>query len=408
MLLDLPPWAVESVRKDTRFFVLDYAIPTTHVLQFNPNSQPLKCRELRLALSYAIDAQRILSQRILRSPDSLAGRLSTAPFATTSYAYNGLLTRRDFNANMAFSLHAAAVKRLKTLSPLRLVCEHDPEALSAAGEMIAQWKRVGIVVELVQTALPFGSSRTAARPLTWDIAYRKLRMEEPVVELWPFLTVNSGARLESVRTMPDWLRIELLDFDSAPIGKQPSAGSKRCTHISTQKSLTFRFGKSMMRSSFARASETFPLSSSSTPIRTSSAGLSSPGFRRTSHEKWSRACADHFLAASGERPDSVSRSRRGRAAGAHRLLALSGLGINRVFPRSRNHRGLSTAGLFGVANAARTNVRSRLDVVGPRQRPSGRTTGSRRRTNRGSSVSPMPSRPSNFREWPATRPTSSS
>jgi hypothetical protein len=68
----------------------------------------------------------------------------------------------------------------------------------------------------VQTASPFGSSRTAARPLTWDIAYRKLRMEEPLIELWSFLTVNLGARLESVRTMPDWLRIELLDLDNAP------------------------------------------------------------------------------------------------------------------------------------------------------------------------------------------------
>jgi hypothetical protein len=216
MLLDLPPWALESVRKDTRFFVLDYAIPTTHVLQFNPNSQPLKCRELRLALSYAVDAQRILSQRILRSPDSSAGRLSTAPFATTSYAYNGLLTRREFNASMAFSLRAAAVKRLKTIPPLRLVCERDPEAQSAAAEIIAQWKRVGIVVELVQTAPHSGTPQAARGSLEWDIAYRKLRMEEPLVELWPFLTVDSGARLESLRAAPDWLRMELLDLDNAP------------------------------------------------------------------------------------------------------------------------------------------------------------------------------------------------
>jgi hypothetical protein len=216
MLLDLPPWAVESVRKDTRFFVLDYAIPTTHVLQFNPNSQPLKCRELRLALSYAIDAQRILSQRILRSPDSLAGRLSTAPFATTSYAYNGLLSRREFNASMAFSLRAAAVKRLKSIPPLRLGCERDPEAQSAVADIIAQWKRVGIVVELVQSPPLSGTPQAARGALEWDIAYRKLRMEEPLVELWPFLTVNSGARLESLRAVPDWLRMELLDLDNAP------------------------------------------------------------------------------------------------------------------------------------------------------------------------------------------------
>jgi hypothetical protein len=216
MLLDLPPWAVGSLRKDTRFFVLDYAIPTTHVLQFNPNSEPLKSRELRLALSYALDVQRILSKRILRDTESTAGRLSTAPFATTSYAYNGLLTRRDFNASMALSLHSAAVKRLQKIPPLRLLCEHDPEAQSAATDIIAQWKRVGIAVEMVQTEVSAGNAPPAPRAPEWDIAYRKLRMEEPLVELWPFITVNSGARLESVRSAPDWLRIELLDLDHAP------------------------------------------------------------------------------------------------------------------------------------------------------------------------------------------------
>jgi ABC-type transport system substrate-binding protein len=216
MLLDLPPWALGALRKDTRFFVLDYAIPTTHVLQFNPNSQPLKSRELRLALSYALDVQRILAQRILRSPEPVGGRLSTAPFATTSYAYNGLVARRDFNASMAVSRHGVAVKRLQTIPPLRLVCEHDPQSQAAATEIIAQWKRVGIAVELVQPKPLSGESPGRRGPLEWDIAYRKLRMEEPLMEIWPFLTVSSGARMESMRSVPDWLRIELLDLDRAP------------------------------------------------------------------------------------------------------------------------------------------------------------------------------------------------
>jgi ABC-type oligopeptide transport system substrate-binding subunit len=216
MLLDLPPWAIASLRRNTRLFVLDYAIPTTHVLQINPQSQPLKSRELRLALAYAIDAQRILSERILRDPESTAGRLTTAPYATTSYAYNGLLVHRDFSPITAFGLHAAALKRLKTIPPLRLACESDPEAQSAVAQLIAQWKRVGIAVELLPTKAPGSSPANIQKTATWDIAYRKLRMEEPVVELWPFLTFDSGARLESLRALPDWLRIELLELDNAP------------------------------------------------------------------------------------------------------------------------------------------------------------------------------------------------
>jgi hypothetical protein len=216
MLLDLPPWAIASLRRNTRLFVLDYAIPTTHVLQINPQSQPLKSRELRLALAYAIDAQRILSERILRDPESTAGRLTTAPYATTSYAYNGLLVHRDFSPSTAFGLHAAAVKRIKTIPTLRLVCESDPEAQSAVTQLIAQWKRVGIAVELVPTRTLAPNSATTQKAAAWDIAYRKLRMEEPVVELWPFLTFDSGARLESLRSLPDWLRVELLDLDNSP------------------------------------------------------------------------------------------------------------------------------------------------------------------------------------------------
>jgi ABC-type transport system substrate-binding protein len=221
MLIDLPPWAFEPIRKDTHFFFLDYAIPTTHVLQLNPQSVPLKSRELRLALSYAVDAQRILSQRILRDPESKAGRLTTAPYATTSYAYNGLLPRREFSTGMAFGLHAAAVKRLTTIPRLKLLCERDPETQSAAEEIVAQWKRVGIDAELVSPPAATNSAKanaaaTARAPLQWDLAYRKLRMEEPLTEIWSFLTLGAGARLETMRTVPDWLRLELLDLDGAP------------------------------------------------------------------------------------------------------------------------------------------------------------------------------------------------
>ena len=36
LLPDLPIWALSLVRDDPRFFVLNYALPTTHVLQINP------------------------------------------------------------------------------------------------------------------------------------------------------------------------------------------------------------------------------------------------------------------------------------------------------------------------------------------------------------------------------------
>jgi tetratricopeptide (TPR) repeat protein len=208
MLPDLPTWTLPLVRDDPRFFVLNYALPTTHVLQLNPHSAALRSRELRLALAFAIDAPNLLSRIVLRDPTLQNGRIVTAPFATTSYAYNSLVPPREFNAGMAASLRAAASKRLKTLPVLRLVCEPGPTTQLAVAEIVNAWKRVGIQAELVPA-----DSLTAGGK--WDIAYRTLRMEEPLVELWPFLTVNSGTRLESLRHLPDWLRLELLELDNA-------------------------------------------------------------------------------------------------------------------------------------------------------------------------------------------------
>src|SRR5690606_13684376 len=73
-------------------------------------------------------------------------------------------------------------------------------------EISRQWKRAGITHELIT------DSAQAAGP--WDIAYRKLRMEEPFIELSPFLAAESTARLERLSHLPDWLRRELLELDT--------------------------------------------------------------------------------------------------------------------------------------------------------------------------------------------------
>ena len=194
MLPDLPTWAAESLRDDPRFFLLNYANSTTHVLQFNPRSEPLKSRELRMALAYAINDKRILSRIILHDPTSRLGRVVTAPFGTRSYAYNTLVPHREHNASIALALNGAAIKRLKTVPTLRLLCDPGMLTQAAAAEMVAEWKGVGIKVEPV--SLPSSAdpqSRKVVGSDDWDLAYRTLRMEEPLVELWPFLAAGSRA-----------------------------------------------------------------------------------------------------------------------------------------------------------------------------------------------------------------------
>ena len=72
--------------------------------------------------------------------------------------------------------------------------------------MIEHWRRVGITVQLVD-------SGNSLRDDDWDVAYRSMRIIEPLTELWPLLTVQSGTGIETLRPLPDRVRRQLLELE---------------------------------------------------------------------------------------------------------------------------------------------------------------------------------------------------
>lgn len=208
----LPIPDVERLRGDDRFFVQQSAVPVTHVLQFNPESKPLQNRELRRALAYAIDRPRILKIVILGGSDSPHARLVSAPFPSNSYAYGSLINLRDHDVLLAVSLAFGARKQLGgTVPTLNMIAPPEPVAQAAARDIIRQWERIGVHVELVSDTEAAGNSP----PSDWDILYRTVQMAEPLTELWPFLTFDPQVRVESLRHLPDWLAQELIDLENA-------------------------------------------------------------------------------------------------------------------------------------------------------------------------------------------------
>lgn len=205
-------WHVEALIRSNQFFVLKQAVPRIHVLQFNPQSVPLRNRDFRRALEHAIDKQRLLHEDILQGADPKYARLVTAPFDKTNYGYNGLIEPRPYDLTLAFALRLASQKALGGEIPtLNLVCDPDPPIVSAARKMIDEWKRVGINVRLVN-----GTGQQLDRDAKeWDIAYRTVTMPEPLTELWPFLTLRGSARIADLEHLPDWLRQELIRLDTA-------------------------------------------------------------------------------------------------------------------------------------------------------------------------------------------------
>ncbi|MDF1745282.1 MAG: ABC transporter substrate-binding protein, partial [Gimesia sp.] len=220
----LPAKLVSFFQEQEEFNVVQSAIPSSHVLQFNPESKPLKIIELRRALAYAIDRKKILTESLLHESKRLNGRLITAPYYTGLQAYNQQVPQREYNYPLAVALAVASQNKLGGKFPeLHMLCDPLPEAQEAALELIKAWSRIGITVTLI----PNTASEAKKQNLKWDIVYRTSSMTEPVMELWPFLTVGKGAQIESLKIFPDWMRQKLIELDEATDSETATALLKK-------------------------------------------------------------------------------------------------------------------------------------------------------------------------------------
>ena len=218
-LPSLPASSARRLALRNEFFTQHYALPTTHVLQFNPHSRTLSARTLRRALVYAINRPQILEEVFLHEAPGSLGRVTSAPFATTSYAYNRdkSVEPHKFDAALAFSLAKTAEKELAGKLPvLRLVCANEPLQLLAAGRIVQQWKAIGIEakVTFAQAVVLSADGHD-----DWDILYRTETLAEPLVELWQFLALTTSTETGALEHLPMWLRKQLLDLDRVGDGK---------------------------------------------------------------------------------------------------------------------------------------------------------------------------------------------
>lgn len=208
VLPSIPVWLAGMFEPDERFFTVPYAVPTTHVLQFNQNSEPLKIAEFRRSIAYMLDRERILKTTVLRDGGGDRGRIVSGPFPSKSYAYNRQVVPRPKDLTTAFSLKTIAAKRMGGEIPeLTMICEPNEVVLAAAEKLIEQWGRFGVKVNLVPQDQP--------TPENWDILYRTVRITEPVTDLWPFLTMKPDARVKDLEHLPDWLRQQLIELEQS-------------------------------------------------------------------------------------------------------------------------------------------------------------------------------------------------
>ena len=241
----LLPWEVDAFKSAPAFEVRQYALPMTHVITFNPLSEQITGAQMRRALSFAVNREAILKSIVLRDQAMSYGRLSSAPWHLNSYATNPSEKPPEFNLRLAYALRYAAERQLQLaelakleteakakakeagskfeseefrkvtnvdyikLPGLRMVVDPDPTALEAAERMAVYWKKIGFEIELI----PGDQEGTPLQEEGWDLCYRRIRMEEPLLELWPLLTNDSTFDMTRLKLFPDWMRQELVNLD---------------------------------------------------------------------------------------------------------------------------------------------------------------------------------------------------
>ena len=206
---------LKGLQDDGRFFVMQYSLPQSHFLMFQSKTVALRDGQLRRALLHAVPRERLLRDIVLKEAPAAHGRLVTSPFASQSYGYNRLLKAPTYDPQLAAALALTAKKQLGGALPtLRLLCPADPVLRDAARAMIAEWKRVGITVTLVDEAAPERTgSRDAGPREDWDICYRTARFIEPISDIWPLLTLQTEARVAALQPLPERTRRVLLELE---------------------------------------------------------------------------------------------------------------------------------------------------------------------------------------------------
>ncbi|MCA9062048.1 MAG: hypothetical protein KDA96_03290 [Planctomycetaceae bacterium] len=243
----LKPWEYDAVIGAKTLEARKYQLPTNHVIVFNPMSENIVNAQLRRALSLAIDRQGILKNVILRDPEMKHGRPTSAVWPKSSYATNPSVQASSYNLRLAFAMRYAAERQLQIvellrlaaeakvkakeakqdfdtkefmkttnvdyikLPPLRMVVEPDEVCMAAAEKILVYWKRIGVDMQLVAA----DSAGDDLADDQWDLMYRRVRIEEPLLELWPLITNSDEMDLNRLTPFPDWMRQELINLDFA-------------------------------------------------------------------------------------------------------------------------------------------------------------------------------------------------
>lgn len=210
MMPDVSAYQVEQFQEDGKFFVQTWGLPKTSVLQFHLDSPFFQRPVLRRVLQYAIPRERLLSELLEVENVSRYARLVSGPAASSSSSYNKLVPLAPYSPATSLALLLTTQgANAAPLPKLRLLVPNQTQAIKICQGIASSWTRLGLEVEVIRD----DGQHTA--PVSYDVVYRELRMNEPLTELWPVLTMKDRAELNDLMSFPSWLRVKLLNLEKA-------------------------------------------------------------------------------------------------------------------------------------------------------------------------------------------------
>jgi peptide/nickel transport system substrate-binding protein len=182
MISHVPPDQVAALQATPEIKVGRYAVPVMHLLALDGRNPALRNRALRRGLSYAVDRQSLLEDFVLKHPENGADQAADGAFPKGNYADAPGVKPLAFNPVLARMLVAAARRELGG-APIKLKLEYPalPEAEAIVPKLAESFMQVGLEVSSASVS----ESRLEAELRAgrrFDLAYRAVRCEEPVME----------------------------------------------------------------------------------------------------------------------------------------------------------------------------------------------------------------------------------
>ena len=201
------PGDVEALKRNRDVVIDNYGVPTTHLIVIRRHNPYLANRTFRRALLYGSDRETILRDTLLGGASAPGWRVVSGPFPaptnrgdSAAYGYDQRIEPRAYDPRLAITLRILGQREVKAvydkgerkLPPLgKLTLAHpaDETARIACRALKAQWKQIGVEVELVE--LPLGTFVDADQK--HDLLYVQAQTAEPLIDAARLLGANGLA-----------------------------------------------------------------------------------------------------------------------------------------------------------------------------------------------------------------------